>query len=50
MRDIDRTQTSATAPSQSEHGSNDNEGALYIPQLNRTWHSPSDGFVSYQGT
>ena len=38
-----------TTPSQSGHGSNDNEGALHIPQSFRTEALASDGLVSYPG-
>ena len=34
---------------QSEPGSDDNEGVLYIPQSSTTSASLSDGFVSYLG-
>ena len=45
---IDRTLSSATAPSQSGSGSTGNEGVLRIPQSsNITEASPSDYLVLY---
>ena len=45
---IDRTLLDATTPGQSGPGSNDNDGALRIPQSSSiTGASPSDCFVSY---
>ena len=45
---IDRTQSGATTPSQSGHGSECNEGVLCIPQsLSITGASPSNCLVSY---
>ena len=45
---LDRTLSSATTFSQSEPGSNSNEGVLYIPKcFSFTGASPSDCLVSY---
>ena len=51
IRPIDRTQSGATTPDQSGHGSAGNEGVLYIPQNSAiTGASPSDCLVSTQDT
>ena len=50
FRPIDWTLSGATAPSQSEPGSNNNEGVLHIPQSSSiTGASPSGSLVSYPG-
>ena len=46
---IDGILTSTTTLSQSESGSNDNEGVLHIPQSSKIEASPSDDLVSYPG-
>ena len=47
---IDGTLSSATTPSQSEPGSDGNEGVLHILQSSSTTGaSPLDGFASYPG-
>ena len=48
---LDRTLSGATSPSQSEPGSDGNEGVLRIPQSSSiTGNSLSDCLVSYQDT
>ena len=46
---IDRAVLGATAPGQSGHGSNGNEGVLNIPQSSRAGATPSDGLMSSPG-
>ena len=47
---MDRTLSGATTPSQSEPGSDGNEGVIHIHQSSSiTGTSPSDGLVSYPG-
>ena len=44
---IDKALSSANTQGQSGPGSNDNEGALHIPQNSRTGASSSDGLMPY---
>ena len=46
---IDRTLLGATIPSQSEPGSNINEGVLHIPWSSKTGASLSDGTMLHPG-
>ena len=46
---IDKTPSDVTTPGQSGPGSNDNEGALRIPQISKAGALPSDCLMSYPG-
>ena len=46
---INWTLLSFSTPDQNDPGSNDNEGALHIPQSSKVRASPSDGLMSYTG-
>ena len=49
IQHTNETLESTTTPGQRGSVCNGDEGQLHIPQIPRTWTSPSDSIVSYTG-